>query len=96
LGLVRARKLSQAPMRNIRENLFLSFVCNVAGIPLAAGVFSCVLQVASLARGGGCGDGALLGQCHCECAAAADGQSGLMNTAPPTWTGTTLSTAAHV
>jgi Cu+-exporting ATPase len=38
LGLVRARKLSQATMRNIRQNLFLSFAYNVAGIPLAAGV----------------------------------------------------------
>ncbi len=38
MGIVRARTLSQATMRNIRENLFLSFVYNVAGIPLAAGV----------------------------------------------------------
>ncbi|WP_265334999.1 MULTISPECIES: copper-translocating P-type ATPase [Ramlibacter] len=38
LGIVRARKLSQATMRNIRQNLFLSFVYNVAGIPIAAGV----------------------------------------------------------
>ena len=38
LGIVRARKLSHATMRNIRQNLFLSFIYNVAGIPLAAGV----------------------------------------------------------
>ncbi|MFD0881418.1 copper-transporting P-type ATPase [Variovorax dokdonensis] len=38
LGIVRARTLSQATMRNIRQNLFLSFAYNVAGIPLAAGV----------------------------------------------------------
>jgi Cu+-exporting ATPase len=38
LGIVRARTLSRATMRNIRENLFLSFVYNVGGIPLAAGV----------------------------------------------------------
>ena len=37
-GIVRARKLSHATMRNIRQNLFLSFAYNVAGIPLAAGV----------------------------------------------------------
>ena len=37
MGIVRARRLSQATMRNIRENLILSFVYNVAGIPLAAG-----------------------------------------------------------
>jgi Cu+-exporting ATPase len=38
LGIVRARQLSQATMKNIRQNLFLSFAYNVAGIPLAAGV----------------------------------------------------------
>jgi P-type Cu+ transporter len=38
MGIVRARTLSQATMRNIRQNLTLSFVYNVAGIPLAAGV----------------------------------------------------------
>ncbi|WP_284618041.1 copper-transporting P-type ATPase [Aquabacterium humicola] len=37
-GLLRARTLSRATMRNIRQNLFLSFAYNVAGIPLAAGV----------------------------------------------------------
>jgi Cu+-exporting ATPase len=38
LGIVRAGTLSRATMRNIRQNLFLSFAYNVAGIPLAAGV----------------------------------------------------------
>jgi Cu+-exporting ATPase len=38
MGIVRARRLSHATMRNIRQNLFLSFAYNVAGIPLAAGV----------------------------------------------------------
>ncbi|MPW08398.1 heavy metal translocating P-type ATPase [Paraburkholderia sp. CNPSo 3155] len=38
MGIVRARTLSLATMRNIRQNLFLSFAYNVAGIPLAAGV----------------------------------------------------------
>ena len=37
-GIVRARHLSRATMRNIRENLFFSFVFNVAGVPIAAGV----------------------------------------------------------
>jgi P-type Cu+ transporter len=36
-GIVRARTLSRATMRNIRENLLLAFVYNVLGIPLAAG-----------------------------------------------------------
>lgn len=38
MGIVHARTLSRATMRNIRQNLFLSFAYNVAGIPLAAGV----------------------------------------------------------
>jgi Cu+-exporting ATPase len=38
MGVVRARKLSHATMRNIRQNLFLSFFYNTAGIPIAAGV----------------------------------------------------------
>jgi P-type Cu+ transporter len=37
-GIVRARKLSQATMRNIRQNLFLAFVYNSLGVPVAAGV----------------------------------------------------------
>jgi len=37
-GIVRARRLSRATMRNIRENLFFSFVFNGAGVPIAAGV----------------------------------------------------------
>jgi cation transport ATPase len=34
-----ARRLSRAVMRNIRENLFFSFVFNAAGIPIAVGLF---------------------------------------------------------
>ncbi len=37
-GLVRARRLSRAVMRNIRQNLVFAFAYNVAGIPIAAGV----------------------------------------------------------
>ena len=37
-GIVRARTLSRATLRNIRQNLFLSFAYNVAGIPVAAGL----------------------------------------------------------
>jgi Cu+-exporting ATPase len=36
-GLVRARNISKATMRNIRQNLFFAFIYNVAGIPMAAG-----------------------------------------------------------
>ncbi|HTC93740.1 MAG TPA: heavy metal translocating P-type ATPase [Terriglobales bacterium] len=37
-GILRARKLSEATMRNIRQNLFFAFVYNALGIPVAAGV----------------------------------------------------------
>jgi Cu+-exporting ATPase len=37
-GIVRARKLSQATMKNIRQNLFFAFIYNAAGIPIAAGI----------------------------------------------------------
>jgi Cu+-exporting ATPase len=36
-GLVRARRLSRALMRNIRQNLAFAFVYNAAGVPIAAG-----------------------------------------------------------
>jgi len=37
-GIVRARRLSRATMRNIRQNLFFAFIYNTIGIPIAAGV----------------------------------------------------------
>jgi Cu+-exporting ATPase len=37
-GIVRARKLSRATMRNIRQNLFFAFIYNAVGVPIAAGV----------------------------------------------------------
>jgi len=36
-GIVRARRLSKATLRNIRQNLFFAFVYNVIGVPIAAG-----------------------------------------------------------
>jgi len=38
-GIVRARKLSRATIRNIKQNLAFAFLYNVIGIPIAAGVF---------------------------------------------------------
>ncbi|MFP5387403.1 MAG: cation-transporting ATPase PacS, partial [Bacteriovoracia bacterium] len=38
MGIVRAHKLSQATMRNIKQNLFFAFIYNILGIPLAAGI----------------------------------------------------------
>jgi Cu+-exporting ATPase len=37
-GIVRARRLSAAVMRNIRQNLFSAFIYNAAGVPIAAGI----------------------------------------------------------
>ena len=37
-GIVAARRLSQATMRNIRQNLFFAFIYNAVGVPVAAGV----------------------------------------------------------
>jgi Cu+-exporting ATPase len=44
-GIVRARKLSRATMRNIRQNLFFAFVYNTVGVPVAAGVLYPVFGV---------------------------------------------------
>jgi Cu+-exporting ATPase len=38
MGIVRARRLSRATMRNIRQNLFFAFIYNSLGVPVAAGV----------------------------------------------------------
>ena len=38
-GIVRARKLSRATIRNIKQNLAWAFLYNVIGVPIAAGVF---------------------------------------------------------
>jgi len=37
-GIIRAKKLSQATMTNIRQNLFFAFIYNIVGVPIAAGV----------------------------------------------------------
>ena len=37
-GIVRARRLSQKTMSNIRQNLFFAFIYNALGVPVAAGV----------------------------------------------------------
>ena len=44
-GILRARNLSRATMRNIRQNLFLAFVYNALGVPVAAGILYPVFGV---------------------------------------------------
>ena len=38
VGIVRARKLAKATLRNIKQNLFFAFIYNGAGVPIAAGI----------------------------------------------------------
>jgi Cu+-exporting ATPase len=38
MGIIRARKLAQATLRNIKQNLFFAFIYNSAGVPIAAGI----------------------------------------------------------
>jgi Cu+-exporting ATPase len=44
-GILRARRLSEATMANIRQNLFFAFIYNAAGVPIAAGVLYPVLGI---------------------------------------------------
>ncbi len=44
-GIVRARRLAQATMRNIKQNLFFAFAYNAAGVPIAAGILYPVLGI---------------------------------------------------
>jgi len=44
-GILRARRLSKATMRNIRQNLFFAFIYNAAGVPIAAGLLYPVFGV---------------------------------------------------
>ena len=60
-GIVRARRLSRATMRNIRQNLFLAFVYNAVGVPVAAGVLVSVLRGADQPDLGERGDDVQLG-----------------------------------
>ena len=70
-GIVRARKLSLATMRNIRQNLFFALVYNAAGVPIAAGMLYPFFGLADLADVRGGGDEPLLGLGDRQRAAAA-------------------------
>ena len=68
---------SRVPMKtSIRQNLFLSFAYNVAGVPLACRRALPVLRAHSHRRGGR-SHGAVVGQCHRQLTALAQGESGL-------------------
>ena len=61
-GIVRARRLSQATMRNIRQNLFFAFIYNALGRAGRGGCAVSVLRHPAVADHRGRGDGALLGE----------------------------------
>lgn len=44
-GILRARNLSRATMRNIRQNLFFAFIYNIVGVPIAAGILYPILGI---------------------------------------------------
>ncbi len=74
MGIVSARHLSQATMRNIRQNLFFAFVYNAAGVPVAAGIFYPIFGLAVADYRGG-GDVAVVGQRHRQRHAVAQRQA---------------------
>ena len=76
-GIVRARKLSHAMMRNIRQNLFFAFVYNAAGVPIAAGVLYPLFGILLSPVIAAAGDGAVVGQRDRQCAAVAGGEAGV-------------------
>ena len=61
VGIVRARRLSQATMSNIRQNLFFAFIYNAAGIPIAAGILYPDVRPVAVADHRRRGDGAVVG-----------------------------------
>ena len=76
-GIVRARKLSAAVMRNIRQNLFFAFIYNAAGVPIAAGVLYPLFGAPAIAGNRRIGDGAVISQRGRQCVAAAAGRARL-------------------
>ena len=61
-GIVAARRLSQATMRNIRQNLLFAFIYNAAGVPIAAGILYPAIGLLAFADDRRRGDGAVVGQ----------------------------------
>jgi len=67
-GIVRARRLSRATMRNIRQNLFFAFAYNAAGIPIAGGVFLSKPGTSAVPDRRRRRDGAVFGERRRQCA----------------------------
>ena len=70
-----ARKLSQETMRNIRQNLFFSFLFNGIGVPVAAGVLLSRRRHPAIADVRRRGDGAVVADGCAQCFAAAQDEA---------------------
>jgi len=70
MGIVRARRLSVAIMRNIRQNLAFAFLYNSASVPIAAGALYPVFGILLSPMPRRSSDGAVVGQRDRQCAAA--------------------------
>ena len=84
-GIVRARRLSHATMRNIRQNLFFAFIYNAAGVPVAAGVLYPTFGILLSPDHRGGSHGPLVGQCHWQRAPTA-GRAPVTTEEKDTWT----------
>ena len=71
-GIVRARILAEATIRNIKQNLFFAFVYNALGVPVAAGVLYPAVRHVAVADAGRRGDEPVVGIGDRQRAAAAD------------------------
>ena len=71
-GIARARQLSQATVRNMKQNLAFALVYNALGVPIAAGVLYPFVRPAAVAADRGPGDEPVVRQCRRQCTAAAD------------------------
>ena len=75
MGIVRARKLARATLRNIKQNLFFAFAYNALGVPIAAGLLYPGHRPSAVADDRGGGDEPVVGLGHHQRAAAAAGRS---------------------
>ena len=71
MGIVRARRLSEATIRNIRQNLLFAFIYNAAGVPVAAGAPLPLLWNTSLSRHRSSGNVSVFSKRNRQLAAAA-------------------------
>ncbi len=74
-GIVCPRALSRAVIGNIRQNLFFTFICNAAGVPIASGVLQPVVRHPAVADARRSGHGPVVRKRDRQCAAFARNQA---------------------